>query len=205
MKKGLNYKKPSNPRPPSSTTITIDAAFSDDEVKPTAPAKPTTKAGVLKNANKNVQFPTQAEQSVQDMAVPPKKKIVTDINVLKEKLRDIRDRFGDVSESLKCGVCGNIFLDPVQIVHVDCNHIYCERCLETRTVDESMCPECGFQFNPKMVKKATNIQNIILDQLVPCFYEPAGCMERIRFRELEDHEMVKAFLNFVVFFFNLIL
>ena len=86
-----------------------------------------------------------------------------------------------ISEWLKCAICLNPFLDPLQAAN--CEHIFCGKCilkhLDSYTSESGCgahCPSCRSMLSAKQLKPAPSlIRNMVDSLLVKCPHAKRGC------------------------------
>jgi hypothetical protein len=103
-----------------------------------------------------------------------------------------------VSEWLKCPICLNPFVEPIQAS--SCEHIFCRGCInqhldssqqlqdDDEVTDSSSCPSCRSPISQKHLKPAAAlIRNMVDSLIVRCPHEKRGCLHTCERSFVEVH------------------
>mmetsp|Transcript_35274 Transcript_35274/g.77217 ORF Transcript_35274/g.77217 Transcript_35274/m.77217 type:complete len:239 (-) Transcript_35274:183-899(-) len=78
----------------------------------------------------------------------------------------------DVSQHLKCGICQEVFVDPVSAT--PCGHSFCRKCIMQWLQRQSTCPECRQKTKKQGLLRNLIAHAMILDLHVHCQYNSCG-------------------------------
>ena len=98
------------------------------------------------------------------------------------------ERFeGSVSRRFHCGICFNVFKDPVMCRRNQ--HIFCRGCITTHLTNHRTCPVCMDQLTVDTLTDPPRILTECLSELkIRCNFFTRGCRQYARLDDLERHE-----------------
>lgn len=76
---------------------------------------------------------------------------------------DLEKFVGEVNDSLICGICLDVLMDPVVIK--ECEHIYCRECITTTLTNGQGCPQDRKPFSLESLGKPVRFFFAIYDAL----------------------------------------
>lgn len=95
-----------------------------------------------------------------------------------------------VEDYLKCGICGNVLMDPRA---TRCGHVFCQSCLLGWIDAYGICPQrCG-EVEADQMKRALHIEKRISGLLTLCKYQQYGCTVQVPLVDKALHESTCAY------------
>lgn len=101
------------------------------------------------------------------------------------------ERFlGKVHESLICGICLDVFKDPVELD--ECQHVFCRDCIGEQLASNAVCPQDRYEINDEsLVTPHRYFFDIYNDLKIKC-----------QFYEVFRNMFYLSFFSFFIFFFQ---
>uniref|UniRef100_A0A7S1LEX4 RING-type domain-containing protein n=1 Tax=Alexandrium catenella TaxID=2925 RepID=A0A7S1LEX4_ALECA len=75
---------------------------------------------------------------------------------------------GSVSSALRCGICHEVYEDPVFCDGGHCQHVFCRACLEQALKLKASCPTCKAAVEPSQVQPHMMGRSLLDELLVHC-------------------------------------
>lgn len=115
----------------------------------------------LENKNKELEYVKTLIIS-EDIKQNKINKLETEINVITDKLNNLKNRISELSEKT-CPICMEYLTNPILL---KCNHSYCAICIINWIKNNSKCPECRNTINTDeliaITDKKENYQNDVI-------------------------------------------
>ncbi|CAE8742276.1 unnamed protein product [Polarella glacialis] len=78
-----------------------------------------------------------------------------------------------ISETLRCSVCHEVFVDPVYCSGRPCQHVFCSACLEEWLEHQTGCPNCRKPIRRQDLRRHEVIRSFLDELTIKC--TAAGC------------------------------
>ena len=183
-----NYIRESAPSPDEANSDGREPLYEDPHTAeyfhhavPTIDAFRTTEFPPLRRASNSIQ---RTPSPILPTSYPP----ATALSISRSKPVDLRslEYIDDFDHNLLCAICHSAFVVPVKL---DCEHVFCQECINQALSHSENCPSCRKRITgrPMGVAVPKLIDRILDGLIVKCPMHLEGCTDTVARGAIQAH------------------